>query len=185
MCKVCWPCNEICERIWDFPCPHGYSPAPIPYYEYASATKQSCISDFRGECESMVTFSDMSEKQEFSERCEAQWPCEASCASISAVCPQRWIEIGDNLCVAPSNYKPSNLTSCPLVNDFSLWSIESKNSVAKLCQYTWSCALQSALQDGAMTLQHAGKLDVRQSVSNWQLDSASGPITRNGEIVGR
>lgn len=116
MCKVCWPCKErlSCERNWYLPCPYGYSPAPIPYYEYASATKQSCVSDFQSECEFMVTFSDLTEKHKFSERCEAQWPCQESCASTSAVCPQRWIHIGDNLCFMVNRIKKLRSETLPI-----------------------------------------------------------------------
>lgn len=186
MCKVCWPCSERqqCERNLDLPCPYGYSASNIPFFEYALAN-QTCVSDFQNECEATISFSTLEEKQEFVERCETQFPCREHCAKISAICPQGWINVGNNLCVAPDNYKPAkfDVKTCPLVNDFSSWSVESKNSAAKLCQFTWTCD-QNVVKDGAIESHHIGKAAGITGVTAWQIDLKSGPIQGNGEIMG-
>jgi len=142
LCGLCWPCKEEasgCVRNWDAPCPHGYSPVDIPYYEYANATGTTCARDieYEGLCEQEVTLEDVDAKREFAERCEVSWPCKTHCEhSLASQCPEDWSAIGDSLCVAPNNFKVSG---CQLLQYFGGWSASMKAAFATKCKVVWPC----------------------------------------------
>jgi len=167
ICWVCWPCadganqTQTCVRDWARPCPHGYSPQKIEYYEYSAAPGITCSADifYEGECEQQVIFKDIGSKHAFTKRCKTSWPCASKCEDGLATCPQDWGRVGGGLCVAPSWYKKSG---CPLLQNFRGWTNNMKYNFSEACDVAWPCS-----EDADLAEEDCKQLNVAACPRDW------------------
>jgi CPW-WPC domain-containing protein len=116
-----------CPRDMHAKCPAGWS-------ESEGVCKPP--PDYDGRCAD-IAFTDISsaaDKESFSWRCQAAWPCTAACKKTFAHCPEAWVGVG-RLCVAPFTYSGI----CSPAMDFTTFTVEEKVQWSAMCAADWPC----------------------------------------------
>lgn len=149
----------LCRRDYSNLCPIGWSKSayddnlciPPAYYE--------------GQCRSMdFSNSQPKDKELFAWKCEVEWPCVKSPSQkVMEKCPVRWINIGNNLCIAPEDY----IGQCPPAMDFSNFSYEMRVRWAVLCNFEWPADLEKKVFTTKRKL----------------MTSTGGPIEESGDVL--
>lgn len=137
ICGTKFPCmdqhtNSRCVENFFGPCPSEWSSKDSMCYasEY-----------YQGGCETTVPFTSLStpeEKQAFSIRCNAPWPCVDNCEKdYSRACPQDWILDG-NACIV--NGHDRGLCNGRIeIPSLETWSQGCKEETEFRCKVYWPC----------------------------------------------
>ena len=113
-------------------CPRDFSDCPQSWGQ----SKEGCVppASYGGMCTTTdLQGVPMLLKEEFAWRCKADFPCSTPCAKDFSGCPNRWTNLGNGLCLAPSEYDGM----CSVFTDFSSFSAASKGGWANRCGAPW------------------------------------------------
>jgi len=122
---------DFCNRDYAAPCPDGWQVAG-----------KQCVAPkgYSGGCKTLQRFDgfDALERGEFARECDAPWPCKDTCARDWAqLCPAGWDDVGAGFCESEAG----DVGSCSNRYNFDGFSIDQKERLAKVCDFTWPCVV--------------------------------------------
>jgi len=91
---------------------------------------------YEGRCGDVASseLSNAADKESFSWKCRAEWPCRPACKRYFSTCPEGWTHKG-NMCAAPAAYDGI----CSPLMDFATYSTADKIQWGTLCGVEWPC----------------------------------------------
>jgi CPW-WPC domain-containing protein len=125
--------QNVVKQIYIGGCPRAYSKAcPKGWSESAGGCEPP--EEYTGPCAptSLAGFS-AADKEDFSWRCLASWPCENACKKDFSSCPSGWTQAGGGACAAPSDYDGI----CSPKTSFATFSDARKAEWAAMCSANW------------------------------------------------
>eukprot|EP00929_Paragymnodinium_shiwhaense_P101997 TRINITY_DN65195_c0_g1_i1.p1 TRINITY_DN65195_c0_g1~~TRINITY_DN65195_c0_g1_i1.p1 ORF type:complete len:257 (-),score=22.50 TRINITY_DN65195_c0_g1_i1:376-1146(-) len=141
-CKASWPCTDSqCPEGTDYSsqlCPDGWT-------DVGNGVCESRRPPAADGCKRLYNFDKMTlpQKEELAAICKLQWPCQKSCQRDYTGCPNNWMNIGgDNCLAAPSQ----DAGDCSYRINMRGMSQLQKQSFAEKCGAPFPCSAQRTTQ---------------------------------------
>jgi len=170
-CGMCWPCLDACDRDWTAPCPQGYTPQDIPFDKFSAMQFPECAADSDTKCQYMETFTSTEQKKSFQDTGCGAWAClGAPTCHKYGQCPNAWLTIGKDTCVAPKWY--AKKTNCPPLMVFRDWTDAMRQQFAVECSVSF-CADEEIAKDGVFIPEAAPEVDTSRCPLGWSPSSSN------------